>query len=99
MSSTPKTLTLRQQIELCLPDLPAHALPYAVDKLEALYKTREAEVRLDELFIVNTQYRQSRDAALIGMSLNSIRDIDKDLDFIKERIIQLTAPNNEEEKT
>ena len=47
------------------------------------------KARIDELFMINKMYRDRRDESLIGMEFNKLRDIDKDLDFIADRILEL----------
>lgn len=74
-----------------------------IDVNKALTALRKREERLkiqakiDELYWLNRMYRNRRDKSLIGMDLNELRDIDKDLNEIKDRIKALTSkePNHE----
>lgn len=58
----------------------------------------ELAARIDELFIINREYRQNRDKSLMAnpWDFKSLKMIDKDLDFVADRIKRLTQSNQKE---
>lgn len=70
------------------------AMLSAAEVWEYIEEVMDKEInsaRIDELFWLNKMYRQRRDKSLIGLNLDELRDIDKDLDEIVDRIRGLEA--------